>query len=160
VISLFGRRADFRLGRVETGHLTQCAALHARAFATGWSTTEFDRMRLDRNFLLDCALAASDGAVVGLMASRVIGDEGEILTLLVSERWRRYGVGRALARHQIDAAALAGARTIFLEVAESNEAAIKLYAKLGFEQIGRRNAYYPGPDGGRLSALTMKLVLD
>lgn len=41
-----------------------------------------------------------------------------------------------------------GAKSIFLEVRPSNKAAIKLYEKLGFSEIGVRKNYYP-VEGGR-----------
>ena len=65
----------------------------------------------------------------------------------------------SLLRQQIEAAAAAGVRSLFLEVAENNSPAVVLYSKFGFRQIGRRNAYYAASDGMRLAALTMKLEL-
>ena len=44
---------------------------------------------------------------------------------------------------------------IFLEVRESNTAAIALYEKSGFHQIDQRRNYYPGPNGGREHAIIM-----
>ncbi|HDZ78112.1 MAG TPA: GNAT family N-acetyltransferase, partial [Gammaproteobacteria bacterium] len=44
--------------------------------------------------------------------------------------------------------------SIFLEVRESNTAAIKLYDKLGFNEIGLRRDYYPG-SSGREDALVL-----
>jgi ribosomal-protein-alanine N-acetyltransferase len=44
---------------------------------------------------------------------------------------------------------------LFLDVAESNSAAIGLYARLGFTQMGRRKAYYAHADGSREDALLM-----
>ena len=41
-------------------------------------------------------------------------------------------------------AAAAGAKVMFLEVAEENQPAMALYAKAGFEKAGRRPDYY-GP---------------
>ena len=39
----------------------------------------------------------------------------------------------------------AGVRTIFLEVRESNEGALRLYARAGFKENGRRAEYYREP---------------
>ena len=49
-----------------------------------------------------------------------------------------------------------GAQTLFLEVSAENPPAINLYAGLGFEQVGRRKAYYA--DGS--DALVMRLSLN
>jgi ribosomal-protein-alanine N-acetyltransferase len=45
-----------------------------------------------------------------------------------------------------------------LEVAESIEAARALYAKLGYEEAGRRHAYYAG-EGGSVDAIVMRRAL-
>ena len=37
---------------------------------------------------------------------------------------------------------------LFLEVRPSNTAALALYESLGFNQLGLRPRYYPGPKGG------------
>ena len=44
---------------------------------------------------------------------------------------------------------------IFLEVRESNTAAIKLYEKADFHQIDLRKNYYPKADGTREHAIIM-----
>ena len=51
------------------------------------------------------------------------------------------------------------ALALFLEVDETNVPALALYRRLRFEEVGRRPAYYPGPDGQRTSALIMKRTL-
>jgi ribosomal-protein-alanine N-acetyltransferase len=51
------------------------------------------------------------------------------------------------------------AKRIFLEVAEDNEAALALYRKLGFQEVGRRKRYYARRDGEPADALTMALTL-
>jgi len=52
----------------------------------------------------------------------------------------------------------AGARRVFLEVAEDNWAARRLYAALGFAPVGRRRNYYRrGQDF--VAALTMRRLV-
>ncbi|MCL4315590.1 MAG: ribosomal-protein-alanine N-acetyltransferase, partial [Gammaproteobacteria bacterium] len=40
-----------------------------------------------------------------------------------------------------------GADTMLLEVRPSNHAALKLYADMGFNEVGIRKAYYPAAKG-------------
>ena len=67
-------------------------------------------------------------------------------------------LGRRLLDHLASTAREAGATQLFLEVRPSNAAALALYARAGFETIGRRKGYYPAA-GGREDALVMRLPL-
>ena len=125
------------------------AALHAQAFAAPWSAAEFADLLSQPGVLLGLE---PDGFVL----VSVVLDEAEILTLAVRPDARRQGLGRRLVERACVAAKAAGAATLFLEVAEDNAAARALYARAGFVEIGRRKAYYPGPDGRRIDALALR----
>jgi ribosomal-protein-alanine N-acetyltransferase len=51
-----------------------------------------------------------------------------------------------------------GGRECFLEVRASNTSAYRLYERYGFNEVGRRRAYYPSADG-REDALVMACTL-
>lgn len=115
--------------------LSALASLHAACFEDSW------REQALRNLLKTpgtTAFAAPDGFVM----FRIAGDEAEILTLAVAPSARRHGLGSALMHSAISHASECGARTMFLEVATSNQAAGALYSRLGFHEVGRRKAYY------------------
>jgi ribosomal-protein-alanine N-acetyltransferase len=63
-----------------------------------------------------------------------------------------------MLEHLMERAAAGGVNEAFLEVRPSNLAAIRLYQRLGFEQIGIRRGYYQAPDG-REDAIVLKLML-
>jgi ribosomal protein S18 acetylase RimI-like enzyme len=87
-------------------------------------------------------LAELDGSPLAYLASRPLtGGEFEILNLAVEPDWLRHGIATRLLEH----AFLTHPGTWFLEVRESNEAARALYAKLGFQPVGRRPRYYQAP---------------
>ena len=69
----------------------------------------------------------------------------EILNLAVDPAKRRLGAGRALAQAALAEGAARGAARAFLEVRESNAAALAFYARLGFSVAGRRPDYYRDP---------------
>ena len=71
---------------------------------------------------------------------------------------RRCGLGRTLLRRMLADAARVGAEQCFLEVRESNLAAIALYLREGFAPVARRVAYYPPLAGAsrREDALVMR----
>ena len=66
--------------------------------------------------------------------------EREILNLAVHPAQRRQGIARALVDAELRASGV-----WFLEVRESNMAALTLYQKLGFRASGRRPSYYRDP---------------
>ena len=80
--------------------------------------------------------------IVGFLVTRETAPcEREILNLAVDAEHRRQGIARALLQH-----ALAGVHADwYLEVRQSNTAAIGLYCSLGFEQVALRPAYYTDP---------------
>jgi ribosomal-protein-alanine N-acetyltransferase len=89
-----------------------------------------------------------------------LADEAEILNLAVLAAWRRRGQASSLL-----AAALAqlrdrGVLRIFLEVRESNTAAIAFYNKHEFKAVGRRPAYYRNPDEAALRMMASLPPLD
>jgi [ribosomal protein S18]-alanine N-acetyltransferase len=96
-----------------------------------------------RNLTLRVAQEA--GAVCGLIVFRVIADEAEILNLAVDLTHRRRGIASRLIGDAIGACRAAGAKKIFLEVRDSNQAARNLYARAGFLEAGRRRQYYRQP---------------
>jgi [ribosomal protein S18]-alanine N-acetyltransferase len=90
---------------------------------------------------------------VGVITVRTTGELADLHRLTVAPAYRRQGIGAALVRAGLSAASQLGARAVILEVGYTNEPAIALYQKLGFEQLTARENYY-GP--GR-HALILKL---
>jgi [ribosomal protein S18]-alanine N-acetyltransferase len=85
------------------------------------------------------------GTPTGFIIGRHAADEGEVLNLAVSAFSRRQGQGRTLANHLLQQFRDRSVVTVFLEVRESNSAAIGFYEKLGFRLSGRRPSYYRDP---------------
>lgn len=126
------------------------ARLHAASFTTPrpWSAAEF------------AGLLASAGSFLirdpdGFALARAVADEAEVLTLAVAPAARRQGIGRRLLAGLLAEAAARGCRSVFLEVAADNAAALALYRRAGFTVAGRRPAYYAAPDGRRIDALVL-----
>ena len=105
-----------------------------------------------------CRVAEVDGVVCGYLVSMAAMGEGHILNLCVAPQWRGRGIGRRLMDVFAGDAAECGVQTLFLEVRPSNIAAIALYKSIGFNEIGRRQGYYPAHEG-REDAVVMALDL-
>ncbi len=91
-------------------------------------------------------VAEHDGEAVGYLVAWFVVDELQIATIGVKPEWQGRGIGTLLMIAAIKWALAKGASSITLEVRPSNERAIKLYEKLGFRVVGRRENYYK-PDG-------------
>lgn len=142
-----------RLRDAAASEVPHLAELHAEGFDDPWDAGAIGA-------LLDGAggfALLKDTA--GFILCRSIAGEAEILTLVVSPRARRKGLGRALVEGAARKASQSGAAAMFLEVAEDNAAAIGLYRACGFEDAGRRAGYYQRP-GGAADALVMRRTLN
>lgn len=118
---------------------------------TPWSETAMRtilRMPGTRGYVVGDA----QGAPRGLLIGRETAEDAEILTVCVSPNDRRKGLARELFEAFL--ADLAPDTRLVLEVAVDNAGAIRLYESLGFQEIGRRPAYYGG-GGTRVDALVL-----
>ena len=110
--------------------------------AAQWPKESYDQALSSGQIVL---VAEINGQICGFLVARVTGDEAEILNMAVYPAHRRNGIGTALLSAAISSAQSRHARTIYLEVRESNSAAVAFYAKHGFAKIAVRRAYYSRP---------------
>lgn len=103
-------------------------------------------------------LIARAGDPVGFALSRVVVDECELMLLAVAPSVRRQGIGRMLLDQAITDAYALRAASLFLEMRAGNSA-LALYSSAGFDEVGRRRAYYRGQRGEVFDALTYRRAL-
>lgn len=128
------------------------ARLEAEAFSTPWSAATFrNLMRQGGPELL--VLELPGVPVAGYAVLWCLGEQGELANIAVASHWRGRGFGSTLLAGVLKAARARGVKEVFLEVRASNEAAIKMYERHGFERISRRIGYYDRP---REDALVMR----
>lgn len=141
------------------GHAADMAALHATMFDQPWDEAAITSLLAHPGSVALVASAGHPMVVGGFALAQVAADEAEILTIGIAEGWRRHGLGSRLLEALKRAAERAGARSLFLEVAASNAAALALYAKHGFTESGRRKGYYVRPEGAAEDAIVMRCPL-
>lgn len=132
------------------------AELHALCFDEAWDASSISRL-LAMPGAFGFAVNAGEG-LAGFALARLGGGEAEVLTIGVVPAARGTGLGRRLLEAVAAAAAAAGAETLFLEVAEDNPAAIRLYERFGFHLVGIRPAYY-ARGAARVAARTLRFDL-
>jgi [ribosomal protein S18]-alanine N-acetyltransferase len=106
-----------------------------------------------------CRVLTLEERLIGYGVMSVVIDESHILNICIHPKWQRHGLGTKLLKHLLELAHQQGAETLFLEVRAGNQAAITLYQKTGFEEIGRRRDYYPAKNNSREDALVLSLNL-
>lgn len=131
---------DLDVSAADAGAIPILAKLHAVCFEEAWDEAALSTLLASPG--CGAFLAQSAEGPVGLLVYRCVADEAEILTLGVDPNLRRRGAGRALLDALITSLQMFKIKTLFLEVASSNDEAIALYRRAGFSQAGLRKAYY------------------
>ena len=101
-----------------------------------------------------CTVIEQDQRIVGFCILQPVLDEANLLLMAIDPKFQGQGLGYRLLDASIEQLNNQPVQ-IFLEVRESNHAAIGLYEKAGFHQIDLRKNYYPNPDGSREHAIIM-----
>ena len=68
-----------------------------------------------------------------------------MMNIAVTPQYRRQGVAQALVEALVAHLKERENISLTLEVRVSNDPAIRLYTKMGFQQVGRRPRYYHNP---------------
>lgn len=115
-----------------------------------WSRQQFQESLAS----YQCTVYEQANQVVGFCILQPVLDEANLLLMAIDPSQQGKGLGYKLLDESIQQLKNNPIQ-IFLEVRESNTAAIDLYEKIGFHQIDLRKNYYPNPDGSREHAVIM-----
>ena len=128
---------------MQLSDLPEISRIEKENFSLPWSAQGFaDSMKQEST----CYLSAYvDGKIVGYCGYLQVLDEADITNVAVDAASRRGGIGERMLLELMERGKKNGIRAFTLEVRESNEAAIALYRKLGFEQAGIRKNFYDKP---------------
>jgi len=149
--------ASARIAEIRRGDLSAVAALHACCFEEAWRPELIGQIAsAPGGFGL---LWRSEDVPLGFVLGRTNRARAEVLSLGVAPAARECGIARALMTEAIDWVSRRGHRALYLEVAEDNTAAQRLYRALGFAPIGRRPGYYARPESEPVDALTLRRVI-
>ncbi len=135
--------------------LDEVAATESELYEFPWSRSNFEDSLGAGYSAWRCS---HRGKTVGYGVMLLVLDEAHLLNLSIRTQWQGRGYGRALLEFLSDQARRHGARSLFLEVRPTNRAALALYQRCGFSEIGRRRGYYPARNG-REDAVVMRCDL-
>ncbi len=129
--------------------------IETEAFTTPWQANTFKSL-MGRDGVELIVIEDAIEGVIGYAGLWCILDQGELANLALSPLRRGAGLGSHLLQHVVDVASSRGVHKLFLEVRSSNAAAIDLYQRFGFADVGLRPAYYDNPrEDARVMLLEM-----
>ncbi|MEP9397992.1 GNAT family N-acetyltransferase [Mesorhizobium sp. KR2-14] len=134
------------------------STLHREDFVRPWTGGEFADLLAQETVFGFAAreVGRGKGPPIGFVLARLVAGEGEILTVAVARSHRRQGLGWRLMDAVLRELHAQRAEALFLEVDETNAAAIALYSGLGFREVGKRADYYRTGGNGANGALVMR----
>ena len=135
--------------RCETGDIAAVAGILREAReAANWSEKSLrEALNEDAEHFL---IARKGEEALGFISGRIVREEAEILNLAVKRESRRKGIGKALVEEILQSFRREKVVTVFLEVRQSNTAAVEFYSRLGFSKVGQRAGYYRDPEEAAL----------
>lgn len=121
-------------------------ALDQRSFSLPWPESSF-RYELESNELSRCWVAETympDGTatLVAMIVIWLIIDEAHVATIAVHPDFRRQKIAQRMLAYALIEAFHTGAARSFLEVRRGNVAAIRMYGRFGYREVGVRKKYY------------------
>jgi len=140
--------------------IEQVVEIEAQAYGEHhWSKSSFyDEM--SNNLAKYYSAKNEDGLLIGYAGTWHIIDEGHITTIAVRKDYQRQHIGEAIITKIIEDCYKNGIKYLTLEVRESNQPAISLYQKYGFQSLGTRKGYYQDNNENALIMWTENIFYD
>jgi ribosomal-protein-alanine N-acetyltransferase len=140
--------------------LDEIVAIEEASFTNPWTRDMYLRELQNPDVSFLWVLRSPDTGIVAFCSFWLVLDEVHINNLAVRGDFRGQGVGKTLLERVLVEAASRGARRATLEVRRSNEAARRLYERLGFEVAATRPNYYASPQEDALILWRGALPID
>lgn len=126
-------------------HISRIAQIEKQCFSIPWSEQAFEESMSYDHAVFLVALSEETDEITGYIGMYRVFNEGDITNVAVAPEYRGMGIGTKLMKAVIERAKELAIQDIILEVRESNETAIHLYKKMGFEKAGIRKNFYEKP---------------
>ena len=130
-------------------YIKDVAAIEKAGFSKPWN--EISIAAGLKNEFSRFYVAVESGKAVGFVGLYALTGEADIVRVGVLPQYRNRGIARAVLQKSLEDVQ----GDVFLDVRESNAAAIALYRSLGFYDTGVRKNYYSDPEE---NAVLMKRV--
>jgi len=132
---------DLRIEKMKRKHLGDVLRIERAAYPAPWTEAMFaqevEDTTISRSFV-----AMNGGALVGYEVSWFLREEVHLLNIAVDAEHQGRGIGAKLVEFLLDLASSEHRDLITLEVRPTNDRALALYRRFGFERVGVRKNYY------------------
>ncbi len=150
---------DIVVSALAPGDVEIVARIHASCFDEAWDAATIRKVLAMPGAFGLAAGTDQAGGIAGFALARVVSSECELLSLGVVPDRRGCGIGAGLLDAALVRAGAVDAVRFYLEVAEDNADALRLYAARGLVLAGRKPEYYRLKNGQRTAALTLRCDL-
>jgi ribosomal-protein-alanine N-acetyltransferase len=141
------------LAKIEKGsieHLDRLYEIEMKCFETeAFTKQQIAYLLTDSNSVI--LVPRVKGKIVGFIIGKTYMDKkpttGQILTIDVSPKHRRKGIGQGLLQEIEKTFKDKGIRMCYLEARENNIVALSLYQKFGYKRVGKLENYYGNAHG-------------
>ncbi len=131
---------DYKIVPMTKEHVAGIKKVDDSCFESPWSLKAFESEL--ENPIAFYFVAVKDDEVIGYCGYWWTFGEAQITNIAVSPEYRQKGIASALMDEMINHCREMDVLSITLEVRVSNNAAISMYEKYGFERVGLRPKYY------------------
>ena len=147
---------DIKIEPMNESHLKDLALLEKQCFSVPWSEDALRAELTKDNSRFFVAITKNE--VSGYIGANNVLGEVYIDNIAVFYNYRGFGIGTSLLKHLINVSKDENCDLLTLEVRVSNKPARKLYEKLGFKEVCRKENFR-GVDGKLYDAITWRLDL-
>lgn len=159
--SVLGRAGDYTIRHAEASDVPAVIKVNAATLPEHYS--DYFYYEILNEFPNTFIVAELGGEVVGYVMCRTeyglsvmrrfgIARKGHIISIATMEPHRGKGVGSTLINRAMEELRTGGCKEVFLEVRVTNDGAVRLYRKLGFEVNGTMHGYYKDGESAYLMA--------
>jgi ribosomal-protein-alanine N-acetyltransferase len=142
-----------RIEKASIEHLDRLCEIEMKCFEIeAFTKQQIAHLLTDSNSVI--LVSKVKGEIVGFVIGKTYMDKkpatGQILTIDVSPKQRRKGIGQRLLQEIEKTFKDKGVKMCCLEARENNIVALSLYQKFGYKRVGRLDNYYGDAHGIRL----------
>lgn len=135
--------------------LDQVAELEKEIFTMPWSRKSFEDAIA--NEYVYAIVAKKDNRIAGYSITYITAMDADLADIATAPNFRKQGIASKLLAATYNEAISKNINEMFLDVRASNEKAINLYIKNGFERLDVRKNYYSNP---KEDGIVMRKILE